>query len=190
LDYLFFDVETTGLPQNFKAHYSNTKNWPRIVQLSWLTSDKEGNIIQESDNIIDVDFLIPREVSKIHGITNKVAKEKGRPLLEVLNEFLQTMKTSKVIICHNVDFDMPVLQSELFRNGIDADIKKKKFCTMKNTVNYCKLPGFRGYKWPRLDELYRICFSEKLENAHNAIIDVKATHRIFYKLKKDNIISI
>ena len=33
-NYLFFDTETTGLPRNYKAPSSDTRNWPRLVQLA------------------------------------------------------------------------------------------------------------------------------------------------------------
>ena len=58
---------------------------------------------------------------------------------------------------------------------------------MKSAVDYCKLPGNYGFKWPKLEELYNICFQEKLENAHDAMVDVRATFRCFDKLEKENI---
>lgn len=45
--YLFFDTETSGLPNNFNAPSSNTKNWPRLVQLSWIVTDDKGNKLKE-----------------------------------------------------------------------------------------------------------------------------------------------
>ena len=41
--YLFFDTETTGLPKNWKAPITDFNNWPRLVQLAFLTFDKDGN---------------------------------------------------------------------------------------------------------------------------------------------------
>ena len=37
--YLFFDTETTGVPQDYKAPSSDTDNWPRMVQLANMTRD-------------------------------------------------------------------------------------------------------------------------------------------------------
>ena len=105
---LFFDTETSGLPRNYKAHYSDIENWPRIVQLAWLIADDNGNILSESDNIIKVDFEIPEEVSLIHGITNAIAEEKGLPIHQVLQSFLNDLEKSDRIICHSVAFDLPV----------------------------------------------------------------------------------
>lgn len=190
MPHLFFDVETTGLPLNYHAPYSQIENWPRIVQLSWLTADPNGTILKESDNIIKGDFKIPRDASCIHGITDAVAQEKGVALRPVLIKFLEDIQGSDCIVCHNVGFDLAVLQSELLRAGMDPKIGKKTFCTMKNSTHYCQLPGNHGYKWPRLEELYRICFGGSIKNAHNAMADVKATHKIFYHLVAEKVFSI
>lgn len=50
--YLFFDTETTGLPQNYKAPVTNLNNWPRMVQIAWLQYDKDGNRISANNSII------------------------------------------------------------------------------------------------------------------------------------------
>ncbi len=187
---LFFDVETTGLPKNYKAHYSQVDNWPRIVQLSWLVSDLDGNVFKESDNIIKVNFPIPLVVSRIHGITNEVAEAHGVPILQVLQNFLTDLTDVGRVVCHNVDFDSPILHSELVRAGLPHPIQKKSFCTMKNTTEYCRLPGQYGnYKWPKLEELYRFCFGQELTNAHNAMADVRATHKVFYHLVREKVFS-
>ena len=47
--YLIFDTETTGLPKNFNARYTDTDNWPRMVQLAWQEYDKDGNLLKEFD---------------------------------------------------------------------------------------------------------------------------------------------
>ena len=186
MKYLFFDTETTGLPKNFKAPYTDLDNWPRVVQLSWLVSEN-SDVLTESDNIIKVDFPIPEVSAKIHGITNEVSLAKGRDLNDVLDEILVAIEDADVLVCHNLSFDLAILQAELMRAGKNHGISKKMFCTMKSAVDYCKLPGNYGFKWPKLEELYNICFQEKLENAHDAMVDVRATFRCFDKLEKENI---
>ena len=190
MTHLFFDVETTGLPRNYKAHYSAIDNWPRIVQLSWLLSDPDGTILKESDNIIKVDFPIPSEASRIHGITHAVAQQKGVAINSVFKGFLADLEGANRIVCHNVGFDMAVLQSELLRARMPHEISQPTFCTMKNSTHYCQLPGYRGYKWPQLEELHRICFGCSIKNAHNAMEDVRATHKIFYHLVREKVFSL
>ena len=62
-----------------------------------------------------------------------------------------------------------------------------EFCTMKNTINYCKItPKVRGeYKWPSLDQLYYKCFDDKMENAHNSKYDVINCAKCYFKLMGD-----
>jgi DNA polymerase III subunit epsilon len=186
---LFFDTETMGLPKNYRAPYTDTHNWPKMVQLSWLFVE-DGQIIKESDNIIKVNEPIPLESSRIHGITNEVSQQKGRDLELVLGEFIRDLDSCDVLIGHNLSFDMNVVQAELLRAGMTPEINKRLFCTMKSSVDYCQLPGMYGYKWPRLEELYSICFGEPLENAHNAMVDVLATYKVFEKLRQDQVFNI
>lgn len=59
---------------------------------------------------------------------------------------------------------------------------------MKASTEFCKIPGPYGYKWPKLEELYKILFNESF-NAHNALDDIRATARCFWELKNKNVIS-
>jgi len=88
------------------------------------------------------------------------------------------------LVCHNVHFDKRVVASELIRANMKvADVET--YCTMKGTINYCKItPQVRGeYKWPSLEQLYRKCFNEDLENAHNAYYDVIHCAKCYFALK-------
>ncbi len=184
MNYLFFDTETSGLPLNYKSPYTDINNWPRLLQLAWILSDENGNLISEADHIIKVDFDIPKDASQIHGITNQVSSEKGVDLNFALDHFLNTLAKADQIVCHNVAFDLAILQSELLRANKNHTIDLPQFCTMKNSTHICKIQGPYGYKWPKLEELYQVCFGTKLEQAHNAKVDIQATHDVFYFLKK------
>lgn len=190
MKYLFFDTETTGLPLNYKAPYTDISNWPRIVQLSWLIADAEGKVLKESDFIIKVDVPIPFQASRVHGITNEVAAAKGVVATEVLSTLLADLNDINCLVCHNVNFDLPIVQSELYRHQLTHQINIPTFCTMQSSTNYCQIPSPRGYKWPKLEELYSVCFNKKLENAHNALADVRATYEVFYHLKKERIFEV
>ena len=57
---LFFDTETTGLPQRWNAPVTDVNNWPRLVQLAWIMCDGKGNIIEERSDIVKPEgFAIP-----------------------------------------------------------------------------------------------------------------------------------
>lgn len=65
---------------------------------------------------------------------------------------------------------------------------KPKYCTMKSATDYCKLPGKKGFKAPRLSELHQVLFGTDFDHAHNALADVEATARCFWELKKRGVI--
>ena len=86
--YLFFDTETTGFPKNWNAPVTDLDNWPRMVQIAWILGDKQGNRIEQQDHIIKPEgFKIPKDASKVHGITTKKAIRQGVALETVLREF-------------------------------------------------------------------------------------------------------
>jgi DNA polymerase III subunit epsilon len=183
--YLFFDTETTGLPQNWKAPVSDTNNWPRIVQIAWILSSQENGQLESKDFIIKPEgFSIPIESSDVHGITTEQAYEEGKDLLDVLDEFDRDLDKSNRLVAHNISFDEKVLGAEFIRKGVENDFfAKRRLCTMQKSTDYCKLPGRYGYKWPTLSELHNVLFGKDFEDAHNAMGDVIATENCFWKLK-------
>jgi DNA polymerase III epsilon subunit-like protein len=191
MNYLFFDTETTGLPRNYNAPISDSNNWPRMVQLAWVLADDFGNVVQECDKIIFPDnYEIPEGVSAIHGITTEIARCKGVSLSSVINEFIQDgLNKSELIICHNVSFDFAILGAEAYRIGTKNIFENKKsFCTKERSTDICKIPGRFGYKWSKLQELHQFLFGENFSDAHNALNDVNATVKCFFKLKEMGLI--
>jgi DNA polymerase-3 subunit epsilon len=192
--YLIFDTETNGLPQNWKAAPSANNNWPRIVSLSWQLYNLNEEKISEQDFIIrPVDFNIPPEATKVHGITEEIAWDKGVPLKIALVEFQEALLCSEVIIAHNIAFDRAVVLSEYLRRGFfkDKNIStgfpgKKEYCTMQASTDLCKIPhkNGHGYKWPQLQELYYHLFERKFANAHNSLADVQACAECYFSLQK------
>ncbi|MDR0680267.1 MAG: 3'-5' exonuclease [Dysgonamonadaceae bacterium] len=189
---LFFDTETTGLPKNWKTSYRNLENWPRLVQLAWIVGDEDGNLINQYNYVIKpLNFVIPDEASKIHKISTSDALHNGKNLKLVLEHFNQAINQVDYIVAHNLNFDINVIASELYRNKMNIPLfEKKKICTMESSVDYCKIDGYYGYKYPKLEELYRKLFNTTFNEAHNASVDILATFNCFYKLKKLNIIKI
>ena len=186
IHYLFFDTETAGLPRDYNAPTHILRNWPRLVQLSWITTDKDCNVLSENDYIIYPDgFTIPEDAVRLHGITSEIAKEKGKPLQEVIDKFMEDFNAATTIVGHNIDFDKKIIGAELIRLG-QKDImdSKESICTMEASTDYCKIPGSYGYKWPKLQELHKKLFGCEFEDAHNSMSDVKATLKCFKEMKK------
>ncbi len=188
--YLFFDTETTGLPKNYKAPVTDTNNWPRMVQLAWHIYNKDGIMIESSDYIIKPEgYIIPKEVSKLHGISTERAISEGHELQLVLEQFNDKISKTEFLVAHNMAFDEKIVGAEFVRKNIESKIlKKKRICTMQASVDYCQIPGNYGYKWPKLSELHKILFGKDFTDAHNASVDIAATARCFWKLKELGVI--
>ena len=163
--------------------------WPRMVQVAWLLCEEDGTIADEQSHIVYPDgYTIPPEVSRIHGITTEIAKKKGQPLPEVLSWFSEAVRRSELLVGHNVEFDRNVLAAEYVRSGQKIHIHScPYFCTMKSTIDYCKIPypsGRKGNKWPKLMELHTMLFDCGFSDAHDALADVRACARCFFELKQ------
>ncbi len=220
--FLIFDVETTGLPKrNYGSlpHYQdiNKYNNSRIVQLSYSTysfnSKKKckKNYIIKSNNLNPLlKFKITEESLLIHGIDEKKSESIGVYLNKCLHKFYNKLNKITVIVGHNIDFDLAILKSELWRlylsnniNKSDIDSKsifyknfikllssKKTYCTMKRNVNLCKIPfdtkntNKVSYKYPKLEELYETLFKKKPKHCHDASYDIKYTAKCFFRIRK------
>ncbi len=184
--YLFFDTETTGLPRNWKAPVTDLNNWPRLVQLAFLYYDNSGNKITEGDFIIKPEgFTIPADASRIHGISNEKAINEGKQLSVVLQYFQSLISQAAVLVAHNMSFDEKIVGAEFLRVGMSNTIpSKRKICTMESTTNFCALDGPYGYKWPKLSELHYKLFRTGFNEAHNAAVDITATAKCFWELKR------
>jgi len=185
--YLFFDTETTGLPRNYQAPLDDFLNWPRLVQIAWSLYDDEGSHWESHSYIIKPNgFVISPEVAKIHRVSQERALQEGRELKEILELFSVAVQSASYLVAHNIDFDEKIVGAELLREKMENNlIPANKICTMKTTVDFCKIPSVRGgYKWPNLTELYHCLFQNNFPEAHDALVDVKACAECFFELKR------
>jgi DNA polymerase III epsilon subunit-like protein len=181
---LFIDTETNGLPNmkdmkwgKYPDFYDLDKyNTARIVQLSFIVTDKVFN------NIDLQDYIIKREGfninnSEFHCITDEISDKDGVNFNDAFYAFYESLKKTTHIFAHNIEFDISVIKSELYRRGlyhiIEEIDKKSLICTMRHTKDIIKIVNkFGKYKYPSLKELYRFCFDKEIENAHNSKYDV------------------
>ncbi|MFN3952305.1 MAG: DNA polymerase III subunit alpha [Thermaurantimonas sp.] len=186
--FLIFDTETTGLPKRYDAPITQLDNWPRVVQIAWQLHDSWGNLIEHEGLIIyPDDWEVPYDAEKVHGISTALARKVGSKAPEVFEKFLKTLAKSELIAGHNLQFDINVIASELYRHGFDYQklLQKSKLDTCDEaTAMLTRLPGGKGgkFKFPTLTELYQYLFGESFEEAHNATADVEATARCFFEL--------
>ena len=191
---LFFDTETTGLPRDWNAPVTKLDNWPRLVQLAWLSYDESGEKLDERVHIIKPEgFLIPPESAKVHGITNEIAFSEGVELRFVLEEFSKKIGESDLLVAHNMSFDEKIMGAEFLRGGIESGLfETERICTMLSSIDFCRIPSNSGsgFKWPRLSELHIKLFGKDFEDAHDALVDTSACARCFFELREKKVIDI
>ena len=190
--YLIFDTETTGLPDSYDAPPSDVDNWPRIVQLAWEAFNASGRKTGAQCYVIrPVGFKIPKEAEKKHGISTARAKRVGIPVAEALGAFAKVLKKASVTVAHNHSFDASVVGAEFYRLGIKHQFRRKRqVCTMKDSTEYCALPGRYGYKWPKLPELHLKLFGKSVQETHDAMKDTANGSRCFFELKRRGVIRV
>lgn len=189
---LFFDVETNGLPKR-GAKPGNPNDYPFVTQLAYLLCDDTEVILEEYCSLIKPKgWTIPDEpFFRNNNMSNKRCEEEGVHIELALNKITQSIQESEVVVAHNLEFDRLVLNAEFIRNGIVPNKKPKKFvCTMKSTTDLLQIPHTNGlgFKWPRLDELYFHLFEESFDGAHDALVDVKAMAKCYFKLVEAGLI--
>jgi DNA polymerase-3 subunit alpha len=196
---LFIDTETNGLPDSTNMNwgeypkYNKLKcyNTARIVQISFIVTDKDFNLTESQDYTIKREgFTI--ENDKFHGITNEIS-DNGVDFTTAIDKLYEAIKKTTHIITHNIAFDINIILSELYRRkrfDIIAELKKKELlCTMKHCKNIVKIINkFGKNKNPSLNELYVFCFKENIEKAHNSKYDVLNLHKVIKKMYDDNIL--
>lgn len=186
-----FDTETTGFVE---------REWPievqpYIVQFSGilleLQPDKTLKEVDRIDAFVKPPISIPFGASQVHGIYDKDVADKGL-IADQIDTFLSYLNSADMVVGHNIEYDESVINYELQRLGRRGDYHPQKtLCTMKSTVDFCALPGRGiGFKFPKLNELYKKLFGEYFEWAHSAIYDVEATVRALQKLLQMEVIRV
>jgi DNA polymerase III epsilon subunit-like protein len=173
--YCVFDTETTG------AHEGS-----RVIELAWKVVDKNENVFSSESYLINPsgEWEMSDGAESVHGISKKQCQDKGENPKKVYNEFIKTVEDNNcILIGHNVEFDISMVNENLKIEGIDGDMYKfKTYCTMKDPNHK---DGIRIF-WPKLIDLYFELFEEKFEGSHRAMVDVNATVKCFLKLFKDD----
>ncbi len=177
---LFFDVETSGFIKKELAPGDPDQAW--IMQLAYILSD-ESRIYTEFNSLIYAgDRVCSPGAQKIHNISVKDCNWGGVPENILLDILYHSFFNAHILVAHNYSFDIEFIANLLQ----ERDVRQiPYFCTMRESTDFCAIPGrFGRPKWPKLTELYKILFNEEIEDAHDALADVRATRKCYYKLKE------
>ena len=195
---LVFDTETTGLPKSRFSHPENTSEWPYIVQLSYIIYN---TVLCKVEKVIDHIIRVPDEVTinekcvSLHRISKERSLSEGIPIESCLSDFLNDFQTVDLVVAHNMEFDLNMIQVEMWRRKdfyehmITIVCKSQKlFCTMQEGTDLCRIKSLfprskDPYKFPNLAELHQYLFSTLPINLHNSLNDVLICLRCYYKMK-------
>lgn len=154
---IVFDVESTGTDV--------TKD--EIIQIAAIKIDKEGEVIDSFERFIKPNKSVGNSVL-VHGFSDEYLKEYGEDKEKVFKEFLEYSKDA-LIVGHNVNYDISILNSELER----CKMNKPKFKGVYDTLDIYRrfYPNLPNHKLETLSKIFPI----KHSPSHNALDDVKAT---------------
>jgi DNA polymerase III epsilon subunit-like protein len=189
--YIVIDIETSGLPPRNSAYkkYHDPQNYTmynnsRIVELAYSTNilqNGEPFVVGNYSSIVKPEnFVIENDF--IHKISHNNANKWGETIQYVLDSLMNVLTKVDVIVAHNLEFDISIILSELYRLGRldDAMLVKSKvqFCTMLHGMKW-----LGEKRWPKLITLYKTLYpTSKIEQSHRAMDDVNMCNACLIKI--------
>lgn len=183
---IVFDTETTG-KYDFTLPL-NSQRQPHLVQLAAAAFNEAGECRSKLSLIVRPDeWEIPEAASSIHGISQSYASEFGISFLVALATFRDFCRDATIFVAHNIEFDAGVLRTAYLRAFMRHECPEftggRWYCTMKQGASITKIPGAYGdWKWPKLVELHQALFGAGFDGAHDALADVSACARCYFKM--------
>jgi DNA polymerase III subunit epsilon len=162
---IILDTETTGISPG-DGH--------RIVEIGCieLINYRKGD---QRQWYLNPDRDIPREATKVHGITNEQVANAPR-FADIGDEFLKFIKGDKLVI-HNASFDMGFLNMELARESLPALPPSQAIDTLSMARK--KFPGSPA-------SLDALCRRFKIDNSnrtfHGALLDSELLAEVYIEL--------
>ena len=155
-----FDVESTGVDITSDE----------IIQIAAIKIDNKGNVIDTYER-----FLKPRKSvgssEWVHGFSDKFLEENGGDKETILKEFREYTK-GKLVVGHNVQYDINIFTSELDRYNIGAPLFSGFYDTLDIYRRF--YPTEKNHKLEYLSEI----FGTVHKPSHDAMDDIKATKEL------------
>jgi DNA polymerase III subunit alpha len=188
---LFVNSETNGLPAKgmYEVTEKNYEKWPNLVSLHYKigTYNKKNNTIEIKYKkyflIKPENFKISKKSIEFHGITNKKARLKGNDIKLVLKKLKNDIEKFKIkiIVGHNINFDLNILKAEIKRYELDLNLDLLKV----DTINF-----FHNYDFPKLGDLYLKLFNKVFKKSHPRKSNINIIIKCFEYLYGEHVKSI
>jgi len=159
-DIVFFDIESTGL--------NVLKD--RIIQLALIKYKADGSGPIEKEYLMNPQIPISAEAMAVHGITPDKIRDKA-PFASYAQEIYNFVKDCDMGGYNSDRFDLPMLTEELFRCGFELDLEGRR------TIDVQKI--FYKMEPRTLKAAFKVFCGKELEDAHDALADVRATVEVF-----------
>ena len=165
-DLCFLDLEATGL---------NVVR-DRIMQIAIIKYFKNGKAPEEFSMLINPGIPMSLEAFQVHGISPKDVANKPT-FQQVADKIYEFIGNSDLAGYNSNRFDIPLLMEEFARVGIEFDVSKRR------TIDVQRI--FYKMEPRNLRAALRFYCNKDMDNAHDALADVRATVDVFKgQLKK------
>jgi len=154
----FIDLETTG---------TNVSS-DRIVEIAIVKINLDGAKIVKR-KLVNPEMKIPLESTAIHGITDEMVKD-APTFKSIANEIKQFIEASDLGGFNSNRFDIPILNEEFLRAGINIDIEHRKLLDVQKV--------YHKMEQRTLSAAYQFYCQKTLEDAHSAEADANATWEV------------
>lgn len=155
---IFFDLETTGVDIMSD----------RIVELSLIKVYPNGTEEVKSRRL-NPERPISAEATKVHGITDDDVKD-APTFKQVAKDLARIFEGCDVAGFNSNRFDIPLLEEEFLRAGVDFDFSKRRFIDVQTI--------FHKMEQRTLIAAYKFYCGKDLTDAHSAEADTRATYEV------------
>ncbi len=173
---IVFDTETTGLTNNSSM---KAEDQPKIIEFgAHRFSLETGEVLETLNFLAHPGHDLDPNIIRITGITNEDLKD-APPFAANFGKLQDFFLGVKVVIGHNVWFDLDLLMWELRRMNTE-----RKFPWPPRQVDTIELSyHIKGYRL-NLAALYAELFDGETFSAHRAMPDVNACFRSYLELER------
>jgi DNA polymerase-3 subunit epsilon len=164
---VYLDTETTGL-----------EKYDQIVEICVL--DSEGSVLV--DSLVKPTNKIPAGVTKLHGITDEMVKDK--PTWPEIWPAVQAALTGRHVAIYSAEYDVRVMKQSHRHYAMRWKLKGAHFFDIMKL--YAQFRGewddYRGtYRWHKLEAAGRQCKID-LPNAHRAKADALLARAVMHHI--------